>query len=235
MIIDHETMTEMGPTDETVPLRVIEPVRALVPQSNSGGNGGDYKPWPMPDDGEGEDVVPQVDFPTLEKKMATATADRKPTLAEWAERKYPERWAEFRRGWSYRYVPSVTGRNVHGDPSPLLREQFERFAKTAPIEDVVLAVQELSTEHPRGVERGSSDDTSTFALPAVWKMTGKPSAHKLAHRAAAHVQQIFNQAGWNIAVWFGEYTKTYWVMDETGLHEFDTVTAMYQGMGWEEL
>lgn len=204
MIIDHDTMTQMGPTDETMPLRVIEPVVPLVPdtEANSGGNGGDYKPWPMPD--EDDEVVPVVDYPELEKvaTIGDFTAKGAPTLAEWAERKYSERWMQMRRGFHYRYRPSVTGR--------------------------------LSTEHPVGVEQ-SGDDTGTFALPAVWKMTGKPSANALAHRTAASVQRVFNEAGWPIAVWYGEYTKTYWVMDSEGLHEFETVTSMYQGMGWEAL
>lgn len=113
------------------------------------------------------------------------------------------------------------------------RRAVEQFAQEAPIEDVVEAVVALSTEE--GVEQESDDDTSTFALPAVWKMTGKASTNKLAHRSAAHVQRVFNEAGWPIAVWYGEATGEYWVMDESGLHSFESITAMYQGMGWEAL
>lgn len=97
---------------------------------------------------------------------------------------------------------------------------------------------------PKGVEHSTSaflsdeddhENTGTFALPAVWKLTGQKSGKAIAHRSAAHVQKIFNEAGWPIAVWYGEATGTYWVMDERGLHEFDTITTMYQGMGWEAL
>lgn len=87
---------------------------------------------------------------------------------------------------------------------------------------------------PEGVEQ-SGEDTATHALPAVEKLTGKPAVDKLAHRSAAHVQRVFNEASWPIAVWYGEATRRYWVMDETGLHEFESITTMYQGMGWEAL
>lgn len=113
------------------------------------------------------------------------------------------------------------------------RRAVEQFAKEASIEDVVEAVALL--DDAEGVEEESDDSTSTFALPAVWKMTGKPSTNKLAHRSAAHVQRIFNEAGWPITVWFGETTREYWVMDEYGIHSFESITAMYQGMGWESL
>lgn len=53
------------------------------------------------------------------------------------------------------------------------------------------------------------------------------------HRTAQRVQWAFRQAGWNVAVWYGEHTEEFWVMDETGLHGgFKSVTDMYQGMGW---
>lgn len=82
---------------------------------------------------------------------------------------------------------------------------------------------------PVGVEQ----ETSTHALPAVEKMTGKPSGAVDLHRSAARVQRAMNHLG--VAVWYGEYTKEFWVMDHTGLHSFADVTSMYQGMGWQDL
>lgn len=158
-IIDHETMMEMGPTDETMPLRVVTP------------------------------VDPRVDYPALERRM---------------------RWAG---PFPVRRVETLGGRLSIRNPR---------------MQDVP------RDESPEGVEQ-SGDDTATFALPAVWKVTGKPSTNKLAHRSAASVQRVFNEAGWPIAVWYGETTERFWVMDENGLHEFETVTAMYRGMGWEAL
>jgi hypothetical protein len=202
-----------------------------------------------------------VDYPTLEAKIldaedtvnteAVAPKGRVKTLAEWGDHKRHEAWMAMRRGFHYRYVPKAY-ENVHGDPPPL---SLAEFAVSAPIEDVVEAVKELC-ENPVGVVRkrpvlgdtsaflldedepdGEDDheNTGTFALPAVWKLTGKKSGKAIAHRSAAHVQKIFNEAGWPIAVWFGEATGTYWVMDDAGLHEFETITLMYQGMGWDAL
>lgn len=125
--------------------------------------------------------------------------------------------------------------NIHGNPPPLpLR--LKEFAETAPIADVVEVVKALSDSEPTlgGVERGG-DDTATHALPAVEKLTGKPSSVPIAHRTARRVQKAFTDAGWNVAVWYGEYTSAFWVMDENGLHEFADITAMYQGMGWLEI
>ncbi len=143
MIIDHETMTEMRPNDETLALR--------VPRRMDGKFAG---PFP---------------------------------------------------------VRRVTGLSLR------------RFAETAPIEDVVEVVKALS------------DDTATHALPAVEKLTGEPSSVPIAHRTARRIQETFTAAGWNIAVWYGEHTKEFWVMDENGLRSFADVTSLYQGMGWLEI
>lgn len=79
------------------------------------------------------------------------------------------------------------------------------------------------------------ENTETFALPAVWQTTGKKSTTPLAHRSARRVQDTFRAAGWDIFVWYGEYTKEYWVMDHNGLYSFDTLKALYLGMGWEDM
>lgn len=166
---------------------------------------------------------PRVDYPAAERRM------------QWAG------------PFPVRPVQSISGRlsirnprmqdPLPRDPEGRTRATLEKFAKEATVEEIVEAVALLDGDEPEeGVEEESSDDTtSTFALPAVWKLTGKQSGNKLAHRTAAHVQKIFNEAGWPIAVWYGEATCEYWVMDESGLHSFETVTAMYQGMGWEAL
>lgn len=106
---------------------------------------------------------------------------------------------------------------------------LRRFAEEAPIEHVVAAV--VAPSQPEGVERESSEDTLTHALPAVEKMTGKPSESMGSHRIAARVQSLHP----GYAVWYGEHTKEFWVMDAAGLHSFADVTAMYQGMGWQKL
>ncbi|QEQ93612.1 hypothetical protein SEA_ZUKO_34 [Streptomyces phage Zuko] len=232
MIIDHEKSAAAGApvpldgtsaNDETMALRVV-----TAEEAASAG------------------PVPQVNYPELEEKVLSASRVEPKGQA----------WKTMRKAFHLRSVPGVTGRiprapfagwsgpfpvrradNMHGDPAPL---DMETFARTAPIEDVVEAVKALSTE-PEGVERTAvlddddHENTGTFALPAVWKLTGKKSGKAIAHRSAAHVQKIFNEAGWPIAVWYGEHTGTYWVMDDSGLHEFETVTDMYQGMGWEAL
>lgn len=237
-IIDHDEMMAERAADRTMPLRVVtaDEAREGLAVLQNGVTG---EMTVAVDPGFREDIARsqvleyrppserpetfkqcskefRVDYPTLERRM------------QWAG-PFPVRRAE-----------SMTGRLSISKP-PLgkfptrkeLAAEAERFAKEAPIEDVVEAVVALSTEE--GVEQESDDDTSTFALPAVWKMTGKASTNKLAHRSAAHVQRIFNEAGWPIAVWYGEATGEYWVMDESGLHSFETITAMYQGMGWEAL
>lgn len=79
------------------------------------------------------------------------------------------------------------------------------------------------------------ESTQTFALPAVWRVTGKKSTTPLAHRTARRVQDTFRAAGWNILVWYGEHTKEFWVMDENGLYSFDTAKALYLGMGWGDM
>lgn len=143
---------------------------------------------------------------------------------------------------------SVTGRlprKMNGQfagPFPVHRVgglSLRRFAEEAPIEDVVEVVKALSasevaeSNEPEGVEQKSSDDTATHALPAVEKMTGKPSEAIDRHRTAARVQRAMGPYGY--AVWFGEHTRSFWVMDSRGLHEFEDITAMYQGMGWQKL
>lgn len=190
MIIDHDTMTEIGPTDETMPLRVVTQE--------------EVKPLPF---SERQEHVERM-------------------VKRWEYRH------QFAGPFPVRRVQTLGGRLSISNPrmQDIPRDEkpagvdLEKFAREAPIEDVVEAVKILS-----------SDDTSTHALPAVEKLTGEPAADKLPHRSAAHVQRVFNEAGWPIAVWYGEATKSYWVMDEAGLHEFDSVTRMYQGMGWEAL
>lgn len=160
MIIDHDTMTQMGPTDETMPLRVIQ------------------------------QAEPAVDYPVMEKRM------------QWAG------------PFPVRPVRSMTGRLSIRKPELADVKPagvvLEKFSREAPIEDVVEAVKVLSTPAP---------------------LTGE----EIAQRSAAHVQRLFTEAGWNIAVWYGEHTKEFWVWDEKGLHSFSDLTSMYQGMGWEAL
>lgn len=136
---------------------------------------------------------------------------------------------------------SVTGRlprRMNGQfagPFPVRRVggklTLRKFAEEAPIEDVVAVVKALSQTEGVEQEKVPSADTGTHALPAVEKMTGKPSEFATNHRIAARVQSLHP----GYAVWFGEHTKEFWVMDATGLHSFADVTAMYQGMGWQNL
>lgn len=215
MIIDHETMTEMGPTDETLELRVVTPV-APAPEV-------------------------QVDYPAMEEKVLS--------VSEWGARKQ-ERWLEQHRSWSSRWagpfpvrpVQSMTGRlsikkpdlvDVPRDAEGRTRMTLEKLAREASVSEIVEAVALL--DDAEGVEQESSDDTSTFALPAVWKLTGRVSDKPAGHRTAHRIQQTFRAAGWDISVWYGEHTHKFWVMDEIGIHEFETITAMYRGMGWEVL
>ena len=238
-IIDHETMTEMGRPDKTMPLRVVtsDEAKAGLEILQNGVTGEftvavdpgfrediarsevlEYRPpRERPESFKQCNKEFRVDYPTLERRM---------------------RWAG---PFPVRPVQSMTGRlsiqkpdlvDVPRDPEGRTRQTLEKFAREASVEEIVEAVALL--DDAEGVEE-EPEETSTFALPAVWKMTGKVSTNKLAHRSAAHVQRLFNEAGWPIAVWFGEATRSYWVMDETGLHEFETITAMYQGMGWEAL
>jgi hypothetical protein len=139
-------------TDETLVLRAIAPVEA-----NSGGNGGTYEPWPIPD--EDPEAAPKV-------------------------------------------MP--------------LSEALDK-----PVEGVVLG------------KSSYDEDTGTYALPAVKHLTGEPSTSVDLHRTAARVQWAIAPLG--VAVWYGEHTKEFWVMDARGLHSFDSVTAMYLGMGWQAL
>lgn len=113
---------------------------------------------------------------------------------------------------------SVTGR--------LPRRKANQFALEGVEQKPVAAVVPL---HQRPVE----ERTGTHALPVVEKMTGKPSEAIDLHRTAARVQQAMGPYGY--AVWFGEHTKEFWVMDSNGLHSFADVTSMYQGMGWQDL
>lgn len=134
-------------TEETMALRVITPVEPIAPepQGNSGGNGGSYEPWPIPEeDPEGDEFVP-ARFP-------------------------------------------VTVSLVHPD-----RKLFA----------------------PAGVVR--------------------PAEESLGHITARRVESTFREAGWNLAVWYGEYTGQFWVWDIEGLHPFDSLTDLYKGMGWTAL
>lgn len=164
MIIDHDTMTEIGPTDETMPLRVITPVE------------------------------PKVDYPAAERKM------------QWAG-PFPVRRVESMTGRLSIRKPEFPGSPRVEKPAGVV---LEKFAREAPIEDVVEAVKILSEPAPL-------------------------SGEEIAKRSASHVQRLFTEAGWNIAVWYGEHTKEFWVWDEKGLHSFSDLTSMYQGMGWEAL
>lgn len=143
---------------------------------------------------------------------------------------------------------SVTGRlprRMNGQfagPFPVRRVgglSLRKFAQEAPIEDVVEVVKALSggedaeNVKPEGVEQSSSEDTLTHALPAVEKVTGKPSKSIDLHRTAARVQRAMGPYGY--AIWFGEHTGSFWVMDSRGLHEFEDITSMYLGMGWQSL
>lgn len=112
---------------------------------------------------------------------------------------------------------SVTGR--------IPRKMNGQFAGPFPVRRV--GGLSLSTSR-EGVEQKSSDDTATHALPAVEKMTGKPSLHAIAHRTARQIQAQYP----HVMIWYGEYTKSFWVVDSSGLREFETITAMCQGMGW---
>ena len=173
MIIDHDTMNQPGPTDETMPLRVVT---ELV---------------------EKGEIHPD-----------SSVTGRIP------------------RRMSGQFAGPFPVRRVAG-------LSLRRFAAEAPIEDIVEAVKVLTDDEPEGVVQESSDDTATHALPAVEKLTGRPSDKPIGHRTAHRIQRTFRAAGWDIAVWYGEHTHNFWVMDETGLHEFESVTAIYQGMGWE--
>lgn len=114
-------------------------------------------------------------------------------------------------------------------PKPL-RSMNSQWAGPFPVRRVA----GLSVRKPEGVEQRSSEETLTHALPAVEKMTGKPSERPILHRTARRIQEAFNAGGWNIAVWYGEHTGEFWVMDENGLHGgFKDVTSLYQGMGWQ--
>lgn len=226
-IIDHDEMMAERAADRTMPLRVVtaDEAREGLAVLQNGVTG---EMTVAVDPGFREDIARSQVLEYRPPSERPETFHQSRRRFQWAG-PFPVRRAE-----------SMSGRLSISKP-PLgkfptrkeLAAEAERFAKEAPIEDVVEAVVALSTEE--GVEQESDDDTSTFALPAVWKMTGKASTNKLAHRSAAHVQQIFNEAGWPIAVWYGEATGEYWVMDEDGLHSFETITAMYQGMGWEAL
>src|SRR3546814_202522 len=102
-----------------------------------------------------------------------------------------------------------------------------RFAGPFPVR----RVGGLSVSKPAGVEQTErpSGETGTHALPAVEKMTGKPSEFADLHRMARQVQNFKRHLG--VHVWYGEYTKEFWVMDANGLHPFKSLADMNQGMG----
>src|SRR3546814_3179779 len=89
-----------------------------------------------------------------------------------------------------------------------------------------------ATSKPAGVEQTerSSGETGTHALPAVEKITGKPSEAAHMHRMARQVQNLKRHLG--VHVWYGEHTREFWVMDANGLHPFKSLADMNQGMGW---
>lgn len=238
VIIDHE---------KTMALGIITPVHPIMPQANSGGNGGEYEPWPMPDDGEGDefnrtpalsgDTYRPADRPTgpgKDKPQPPWSAPR-PALSSHGER--AEKVAEMVKRWEYRFPTRrrVPAENMHGNPSPLhLSKKAEGSTPPGPTPpDDKPAPKDDQKE---GVVLAANGDTGTHALPAVEKLTGKPSATPLAHRTARHVQTVFRDAGWDILVWYGEHTREFWVMDSDGLHGgFKSATDMYQGMGWSEI
>lgn len=113
-------------------------------------------------------------------------------------------------------------------PGTFRRDSSGRFEgdKPAGVERPIT----LSLVHPdRPIYTGPPrEDTGTHALPAVEKMTGKPSLSAIAHRTARQIQGLYP----HVMIWYGEYTNEFWVMDGTGLRPFKTITQMCQSMGW---
>jgi len=202
-------------TETTMAMRAIVPVVPLSPLYNSGGNGGDYKPWPMPDDdGEGDEITPPpyVDYEALERRALEADkgGDEDPGRVP-----KPDPMPDPGRLPKPGRVVGESVKNWKG-PFPIRRN----YSLGAIREDA---------------ERGVEHETGTFALAAIQRQTGAPSKNEMAHRTAQRIQNAFTSAGWDLAVWYGEYTEEFWVMDSEGLYGFTDVTSMYQGMGWQSL
>jgi hypothetical protein len=133
-----------------------------------------------------------------------------------------ERKMQWAGPFPVRRVESMTGRlsikkpelpDVPRDPEGRTRVTLEKFVKEATVEELVEAVVALSDEE--GVEREA------------------PNLSSSEHRIAAKIQELKGPMGYFI--WYGEATREYWVMDESGLRSFETIAALYQGMGWEVL
>jgi hypothetical protein len=119
------------------------------------------------------------------------------------------------------------------------REENGRFMPASSGAGMVLYDKCGNTERNEHESAGvvltkTPEDTGTHALPAVERMTGKPSTAIDLHRTARRIQDAFRFLG--VAVWYGEYTKEFWVMNQwDGLQSFRSVTDLYQGMGWQAL
>jgi len=234
MIVDHDksrkagrVMTldrhDEGDAEQTMAIRAVVPVqpisgdpgepvvnhaalerRRLGAKVNSGGNGGDYKPWPIPEDGEGDEVAapPIMGNDNEQDESIGGTSQPDPGRLPRPRGELGESVKNWRGPFP------VRRRNLHPGRQP------------------------LPDENPKGVEH----ETGTHAIAAITKATGKPPERMDLHRTAQRIQWAFNQAGWSVAVWYGEHTKEFWVMDESGLHGgFKDVTALYSGMGWQAL
>lgn len=140
-------------------------------------------------------TIPEVDYPTAERKM------------QWAG-PFPVRRVESMTGRLSIQKPRMQD-TLPRDPKGRARVTLEKFAREAPVEDLVSAVIALSDEE--GVEQESSSE----------------------HRIAAKIQELKGSLG--CFVWYGKATREYWVMDDNGLRSFKTIAALYQGMGWEAL
>src|SRR3546814_7732127 len=99
-----------------------------------------------------------------------------------------------------------------------------RFAGPFPVR----RVGGLSVSKPAGVEQTErpSGETGTHALPAVEKMTGKPTEFADLHSMARQVQNYNRHLG--VHVWYGEYPKEFLVMAPNGLNPFTPLAHMKQ-------
>ena len=144
--------------------------------------------------------------------------------------------------------PDPTGRSQWSGPFPIRRAgttpppivggiSFKRVTPEVIEEEPVPEVEDVTPEDkPADDSKGVEHETGTYAIAALTKVMGERPAHVDLHRTAQRIQQAFNEAGWNISVWFGGYTQEFWVMDDYGLHGgCKTVTDMYREMGWQSL